>query len=29
MTFERTAGRAADALRPVQIIRRNTVHAEG
>ena len=29
MTFERTAGRAADALRPLQIIRRYTIHAEG
>jgi ribonuclease PH len=29
MSFERTAGRAADALRPVQIVRRYTVHAEG
>jgi ribonuclease PH len=27
--FERTAGRAADALRPVQIQRRYTMHAEG
>ena len=26
---ERTAGRAADALRPVQILRRYTMHAEG
>jgi ribonuclease PH len=26
---ERTAGRAADALRPVQILRRYTIHAEG
>jgi len=29
MTFERTAGRAADALRPLQIVRRYTIHAEG
>ena len=29
MPFERTAGRAADALRPVEIIRRYTIHAEG
>jgi ribonuclease PH len=29
MTFERTAGRAADALRPLQILRRYTIHAEG
>ena len=26
---ERTAGRAADALRPVEILRRYTIHAEG
>lgn len=29
MPFERTAGRAVDALRPLQIHRRYTVHAEG
>jgi ribonuclease PH len=29
MPFERTAGRTADALRPVQILRRYTMHAEG
>ena len=29
MPSERTAGRAADALRPVQILRRYTIHAEG
>jgi len=29
MPFERTAGRAADALRPLHIHRRYTVHAEG
>ena len=27
--FERTAGRRADALRPVQLLRRYTMHAEG
>ena len=27
--YERTAGRAADALRPVKILRRYTMHAEG
>ncbi|MDH5339219.1 MAG: ribonuclease PH [Rubrivivax sp.] len=29
MSFERTAGRAADALRPLRIQRRFTMHAEG
>jgi ribonuclease PH len=29
MSYQRTAGRAADALRPLQILRRYTVHAEG
>ena len=29
MTFQRTQGRAADALRPVKITRRYTKHAEG
>jgi ribonuclease PH len=29
MPYERTAGRAADALRPVQMLRRYTIHAEG
>jgi ribonuclease PH len=29
MSFERTAGRAAEALRPLQILRRYTIHAEG
>ena len=29
MSFERTSGRAADALRPVSLTRRYTVHAEG
>ncbi len=29
MSFVRTAGRAADALRPVKILRRFTMHAEG
>jgi ribonuclease PH len=29
MSFERTQGRAADALRPVKILRGYTVHAEG
>ena len=29
MSFQRTQGRAADALRPITITRRYTKHAEG